>query len=199
MLEANIAEAVETLCDHRRDTSAAGAAIRRRGDMALPPFHRSLWLDRELTTVTDSALLARLARPYAAEPGQGGALDLNLNARRWPRVLQLGLPELSFWSDLCGKARVAAETALLADPNLIESLARAEQRALQIDLGRIGQLRARSRAEVAAEDDGELAFEERLAVAIRDGIRAPSVRVDTVGAVFVSASRPATDRVSGGA
>lgn len=199
VLEANIAEAVETLCDHRRDTSAAGAAIRRRGDMALPPFHRSLWLDRELTTVTDSALLARLARPYAAEPGQGGALDLNLNARRWPRVLQLGLPELSFWSDLCGKARVAAETALLADPNLIESLARAEQRALQIDLGRIGQLRARSRAEVAAEDDGELAFEERLAVAIRDGIRAPSVRVDTVGAVFVSASRPATDRVSGGA
>ena len=198
VLEADVAEAARTLCDHERDTSAAGAAIRRRGDMALPPFHRSLWLDRELAPVTDEALLARLARPYAVEPGRGGAVDLNLNARRWQRVLQLNLPELGFWSDLCGKARLAAETALRGDPDLIEGLTRAEQRALRVDLGRIGQLRARARAGADAEDDNELAFEERLAAALRDGIRAPNVRVDTVGAVFVSASRSATDRVSGG-
>jgi len=187
-----------TLSDHGRDTSAAGAAIRRRGDMALPPFHRSLWLDRALAPVTDAALLARLARPYAVEPVDGGAVDLNLNARRWPRVLQLGLPELGFWSDLCGKARLAAEAALRTDRDLIDSLAKAEQHALRVDLGRIGQLRARARAGADAEDDSDLAFEERLAGALRDGIRAPSVRVDTVGAVFVSASRAATDRVSGG-
>lgn len=198
VLEADVVAAAGTLCDHGHDTSAAGAAIRRRGDMALPPFHRSLWLDRELAPVTDEALLARLARPYSVEPDRSGAVDLNLNARRWQRVLQLQLPELSFWADLCGKARVAAETALRADPDLIESLSRAEQRALRVDLGRIGQLRARSRASHDVEDDGDLAFEERLAAALRDGIRAPSVRVDTVGAVFVSASRAATDRVSGG-
>jgi ATP-dependent helicase HepA len=196
VLEADIAGAARVLCDHGRDSSAGGAAIRRRGDMALPPFHRSLWLDRELASVTDAALLALLARPYSVEPDRNGAVDLNLNARRWQRVLQLNLPELGFWSDLCGKARLAAETALRADPDLIESLARAEQRALRVDLGRIGQLRARARA--GAEDDSDLAFEERLAAVLRDGIRAPSVRVDTVGAVFVSASRAATDRVSGG-
>ena len=198
VLEADVAEAAGTLCDHRRDTAAAGAAIRRRGDMALPPFHRSLWLDRELGPVTDEALRARLMRPYSVEPDRSGAVDLNLNARRWQRVLQLHLPELGFWADLCGKARVVAQTALRADPHLIESLARAEQRALQADLGRIGQLRARARAGVDAQDHSDLAFEERLATALRDGIRAPSVRVDTVGAVFVSASRAATDRVSGG-
>lgn len=196
VLEADIAGAAGILCDHGRDTSAAGAAIRRRGDMALPPFHRSLWLDRELAPVSDETLLARLTRPYSVAPDRSGAVDLNLNARRWQRVLQLRLPELSFWPDLCGKARLAAETTLRGDPDLISSLARAEQRALRVDLGRIGQLRARARA--GAEDDRDLAFEEQLAAALRNGIRAPSVRVDTVGAVFVSASRAVTDRVSGG-
>ena len=198
VLEADISGAAKVLFDHGRDTSAANAAIRRRGDMALPPFHRSLWLDRGLAPVTDEPLLARLTRPYSVELDRSGAVDLNLNARRWKRVIQLRLPELDFWSELSGKARVAAETALRADPDLTESLARAEQRALQVDLGRIGQLRARARADADAGDDSDLAFEERLAAALRDGIRAPSVRVDTVGAVFVSASRTATDRVSGG-
>ncbi len=197
VLEADVASAAKALRDHGRDTSAANAAIRRRGDMALPPFHCSLWLDRELRPVTEEALLARLTRSYSVKPDRSGAVDLNLNARRWKRVLQLRLPELDFWSELVSKARVAAETALRADPDLIERLARAAQRALQVDLGRIGQLRARARAGADARNDSDLAFEERLAAALRDGIRAPSVRVDTVGAIFVSASRAATDRVSG--
>ncbi len=195
VLEVDVAEAAKALCDYGRDTNAAGAAIRRRGDMALPPFHRSMWLDRELVAVTDEVLLKRLTRPYSVQPDRSGALDLNLNARRWQRVLQLQLPELSFWSDLCGKARIAAEAALRADRDLIESLATAEQRALRVDFGRLGQLRARARAD--AEDGCDLALEERLAGALRDGIRAPRVRVDTVGTVFVSASRPATDHLSG--
>lgn len=198
VFEAEIAGAARALSDHGLETSAAHAAIRRRGDMALPPFHRSLWLDRELVAVTDEVLLDRLMRPYSIEPDRSGAVDLNLNARRWQRVLQLQLPELGFWADLCGKARIAAEAALRADPDLIESLTRAEQRALRVDFRRLGQLRARVRAGADADDDSELAFEERLAGALRDGIRAPRVRVDTVGAVFVSASRAATDRVSGG-
>lgn len=198
VLEADITGATDVLCDYERDTSAANAAIRRRGDMALPPFYRSLWLNRELVPVTDRALIARLMRPYSVEPDRSGAVDLNLNEQRWKRILQLPIPELEFWSDLCNKARAAAETALRADPDLIESLARAEQRALQVDLGRIGQLRARARAGADARDDSDLAFEERLAAALRAGIRAPSVRGDTVGAVFVSANRVMTDRVSGG-
>lgn len=198
VLEADVAGATIVLCDDGRNTNAANAAIRRRGDMALPPFHRSLWLDRELAPITDEALLAQLTRPYSIEPDRRGAVDLNLNTQRWKRVLQLGLPELSFWSELSSKARVAAEIALRTDPDLIESLARAERRAHRVDLGRIGQLRARVRASAEVGDDSDLALEERLAAALRDGIRAPSVRVDTVGAVFLSASRTVTDRVSGG-
>lgn len=196
VIEANLAEAASVLREHGHDTDAAAAAIRRRGDMALPPFYRSLWLDRQLALVTDPTLLARLSRPYSVEPKRDGALDLNLNSRRWQSVLRLPLPEIGYWSELCGKARAAAETALFNDPDLIDSLAKAEQHALRVDRGRIEQLRARASAD--AGDSCDLIFEEQLAAALTNGICTPSVRVDTVGAVFVSANQMATNRVSGG-
>jgi ATP-dependent helicase HepA len=197
VLEVDIAEAANVLCDHGRDTAAANAAVRRRGDMALQPFHRTVWLDRELAPVTDEAMLNRLSRPYSVVPGRNGSIDFNLNAQRWKNVLKLRIPEIDHWSELIVKARVAAETTLLTNPDLINSLAKAEQRALQVDLGRIGQLRARARGCADARNDSDLAFEERLASALRNGICTPSVKVDTVGAIFVSANQAATDGVSG--
>src|SRR4051812_35645462 len=79
VLEADVAAADRILRQHGRSASAAGAAIRRRGDMALPPFYRSLWLDRELALVTDEAVLTLLTRRYRVEPDQNGAFDYNLN------------------------------------------------------------------------------------------------------------------------
>lgn len=198
VLEVDAAAADRVLAAHERDTSAARAAVRRRGDMALAPFYRSIWLDRGLAPVNDGALLARLGRPYSVEPDRSGAVDLNLNARRWQRLLQMQLPELAYWHELCRKARATAEEVLRADPELVASLSQAEQRATRIDHGRLGQLRARARAGATEAETAELAFEEHLAVAVRAGISAPRVRLDTIGAVFISASRSATDRIAGG-
>ena len=198
VLEADTAAAVGVLSTHKRNTSAARAATRRRGDMALAPFYRTIWLDRELAPVRDKELVARLNRPYSIKPDRSGAVDLNLNVRRWPRLLQLQLPELAYWGELCSKARATAENVLRADSELIASLGRAEQRAAQIDHGHLGQLRARARFGATEVEGAELAFEEQFAAALRAGINAPRVRLDTIGAVFISASRSATDRISGG-
>ena len=198
ILEADIGAAAEILTNHGRASSAARSAVRRRGDMLLAPFYKTIWLDRELALVRDEVLLSRLERSYAVEPDRCGAVDLNLNARRWQRLLQLQLPEMAYWSELCGKARDAAETALRTSPDLVATLAQAEQRAASIDHGRLGQWRARAQFAVGAKDDGELAFEEQLAAALRNGIRDPRTRLDTIGAIFISGSRSATDRVSGG-
>lgn len=197
ILEADVSQAVRVLADHDRDTSAARAAVHRRGDMALTPAHRSIWLDRELATVDDAVLLCRLGRAYSVEPDVDGAVDINLNAQRWRRLMKLQLPEITYWSELCGKARDAAEAALRTDSDLIVALAQAEQRAARVDHGRLGQLRARVRSAIVSEGEEELTFEEELAAALRSGIRAPRVRVDTIGAVFLSGSRSATDQVSG--
>lgn len=198
VLEADVATAEEVLKAYERDTSAAHAAVRRRGDMALAPFYRSVWLDRELAAVRDEDLVERLGRHYNVEPDRSGAVDLNLNAKRWQRLLQLQLPELAYWGELCGKARLTAEDVLRADPALVASLGHAEQRAARIDHGRLGQLRARARSGATEAERAELAFEEQLAAALRAGISAPRVRLDTIGAVFISASRSATERISGG-
>ncbi|NYT32076.1 protein DpdE [Rhizobium sp. WYCCWR 11128] len=198
VLEADGTAAACVLADHGRDTGAARAAIRRRSDMALPPFYRSIWLDRELAPVKDEALLARLGHPYNVEPDRSGAVDLNLTARRWQRLLQMKLPELAYWGELCGKARAMAEEVLRVNSEVVTSLGESEQRAARVDRGRLGQLRARARAGATEAESAEFAFEEQLAAAVRAGINAPRVQLDTIGAVFISASRTATDRISGG-
>ena len=198
ILEADIAAATDVLAAYDRNTSAARAAVRRGGDMALAPFYRSIWLDRELAPVHNEALIARLARPYSVEPDRSGAVDLNLNSRRWPRLLQLQLPELAYWGELCGAARTAAEDAVRADPDLIASLREAEKRAARVDHGRLGQLRVRARTGSSEGESAELAFEEQLSAALRVGLNSPRVRLDTIGVVFISASRSATDRITGG-
>lgn len=198
VLESDLAKAAGVLADHDRGRSAAHAAVRRRGDMALAPFYQTIWLDRELMLVRDEALLVCLGRDYAVRPDGSGAVDLNLNAQRWKRLRQLQVPELDYWAELCDKARTVAESALRTDLLVIATLEEAGQRAAQVDRGRIGQLRARAQLGVAAADRVELAFEEQLAAALRDGIRVPHVRLDTIGAIFVSGSRSVTDRISGG-
>jgi ATP-dependent helicase HepA len=198
LLEADVARAVDVLGEFRKNTNAAIAAIGRRGEMGLPPFYRSVWLDRELTIVSDSAVLALLRRPYRVESDHSSALDVNLNIERWEKLAQLKLPELAHWSEFCFKARAVAEEVLRADPEFISSLAGAKRRTLRVDQGRLSQLRARSRINLSPGAGEELVFEERLAAAIQKGISAPTVRVDTIGAIFVSASRHATQHLAGG-
>jgi len=198
VLEADVAAAAGVLEDYDCDTSAAHAAIRRRGDMALAPFYCSIWLDRELALVRDEALLFRLSRPYSVEPDRSGVVDLNLNAQRLQRLRKLELPELDHWAEICGRAREAAESALRTAPDLVASLAQAELRAAKVDHGRLAQLRARTHSGEDAGKSRELIFEELLAGALRGGIRVPRVSLDMIGAIFISGSRSATDQVSGG-
>lgn len=198
IVEADVSKTLEIARAQGRGNSAASSAVRRRGDMALPAFYRTIWLDRELKPVVDETRLALLARSFSNEPGRNGALDVNLNTQRWQHLLKLPLPEVSHWSELCGKARFAADAHLRGHPDFIDGLARAEKSALKVDLGRIGQLRARAGVTADEGDYSELALEEQLAAALRSGIRSPRIRVDTVGVVFVSANRAATDRVLGG-
>lgn len=191
VIEADVSEAIALLSEYKRGQSGAVAAIRRRGDMALRPMSYTLWLDRQLNRITDTTLIEKLERPFEAEKD----FDIDQAERRNLEVL--GVPELAHWFEICTKARNSAEAALRADRDFAERIANAERRAMGVDHGRLGQLLARARSSGDCNEAIELDFEERLAAALQDGIRAPSVRVDTVGAVFVSANRDATDSVMG--
>ena len=169
--------------------------------MSLPPFFKTVWLNSELLPVDDPDRLKALEQPYAPDGRGAVARDLNLNAQRWRRLSRLDIPELENWPALCAEARKRAEAILQAREDLAERLARADRRAAEIDHGRLGQLRARARAEAASSGDpvADLQLEESLSAALRSGIRAPRIRVDSIGAVFMSGDRAATDAVDGGA
>ena len=201
VVEADVAAAASELVARGVGGGASTAAARRRADMSLPPFFKTVWLNSELLPVDDPDRLEALERPYAPDGGGAVARDLNLNAQRWRRLSRLDIPELENWPALCAEARKRAEAILHAREDLAERLARADRRAAEVEHGRLGQLRARARAEAASSGDpvADLQLEEALSTALRSGIRAPRIRVDSIGAVFVSGDRAATDAVDGGA
>jgi ATP-dependent helicase HepA len=201
VVEADIAAAVSVLKARGVGGGASTAAARRRADMALPPFFKTVWLNTELLPICDQDKLDALERPYTPDGVGAAAHDLNLNAQRWRRLSRLDIPELENWPALCAEARKRAEAILQARYDLTERLERADRRAAQVEHGRLGQLRARARVEASSAGDpvADLQLEEALSAALRSGIRSPRIRVDSIGAVFVSGDRGATDAVNGGA
>ena len=192
IVEADTAAARELLRGADQLTDAAAAAMVRRGDMALPPFVQTMWLDRELEAVEDAAMLARLELAYRPEAtGQAGR-DFNLNPSRWHQAERLGIPELAHWSDLCRKARKRSEDLLRGLPSFSNTLDLASRRASDVDFGRLAQLRARAERGEDAADWRECELERVLSDALICGIRAPSVRLDAILAYFVTGDGAAT-------
>ena len=199
IVEADAASALEVLRSHGF-SNAAIAAIRRRADMALPPFFETVWLSQDLQAVEDPDRLQLLGRAYSPDGTADGGRDVNLNAQRWRRLERLDLPLLESWSPLCLKARATAEDALRSRTGFSDTVTQAERRAGEVEHGRLGQLRARARdAGPEAAATVELRLEEALSTALRAGVRAPHVRVDSVGAVFLSGDRRATETLAGDA
>lgn len=180
------------------DNAAARAALRRRGDLALQPKFSTMWLNTSLEVVSDPALRTLLEQPYQPDFRDGQRYrDTNINSRRWPRLNRLGIDALGHWAALCAKARSTAEQELRRDEAFVASIADAARRAAQVDYGRLTQLEARAAQEKLA-NDAPLAFERFIAAALQQGILVPQVRLDTIGAVFLTGSAAATERMMGG-
>lgn len=196
VLEGDVAPAIEVLREFEKDSRTAVAAIRRRSDMALPPFYRSLFFSSDLELVTDPKILELLDRPYNTRPDKRGAFDLTLDPQRWQRVSQFDLPVLDHWPQLCRKIRDIAEKTVRSDAGLVADLAEAQLRSHEVDRGRLGQLRARAHIS-ENENDNELTLEERLSSALQEGIHSPYLGLDTIGAIFMTPSRSSISRISG--
>jgi hypothetical protein len=125
--------------------------------------------------------------PYNQEQRTGGGKDTNLRLDRWTKVD--ALVPVGDWGGLCARAREAAESLLRNDAGFLDRCLRHErhltERALAVDdalRSRIARLvgLAREAEERAAE------FERGLAESLALGVKAPSVRVDSAGAIFLS-------------
>lgn len=192
IITADVEAANAVLIEAGRAGSASCSALRRRGDMSLPPSQQTIWLDRELELVTDPTLLGYLNlayRPFAAD--QGGR-DFNLNSNRWRNLARLDIPEQSNWSGLCAVARQKSEAYLRALPIFVLSLEEAVERAAEIDFGRLGQLRARAERTNSSIDQAEWEIESLLSEQLRAGMNDPHVQLDAIRACFITGDLAAT-------
>ena len=187
LVEADIDSALSILDLAGALTDPAMSSLSRRGDMALPPFFHTVWLDAEGQPVDDGERLALLDQPYRVDASDQGGRDFNLNPRRWSVLKAMQVQQLDRWADLCGHARVSAETVLRALPTLNEGLEAAARRAETMDAGRLGLLQAR--AERPGDRDGsdkhDLHLERALSEQLVAGIRTPRVTLDAVCACFL--------------
>jgi ATP-dependent helicase HepA len=194
-----IAEANQSpLCQLLDDWPEASlTALRRRADMAFPPIVGQLWLDSELERVTAPDQLAILNEPYRDDPVGGKphlGRDINLSSDRWPKVNEVY--DITVWRELCYAAREKAIVVLREQSKMPDAIRVSVAKAKAHATERIEQFEsrlARINGDGAITIHRELKFEHAFATALQTAICHASVRVDSMGAVFLSATNPFGD------
>jgi ATP-dependent helicase HepA len=182
----DIAKAVSEIGDF---ADPVRKAIGRRGDMALAPFYRTIWIDEELSAVTNPEILKALDAPYLRAPNDKGNQDWNINSERWPGVNALDMSAVRAWREWVPKARDTAKQ-LLRDETDLEKLCRdATERFRKLSERRFAQLQVRIQHAdpyAAKEASALLTREKLIAKALYAAIREPRISLGTALAVFVS-------------
>jgi len=162
----------------------------RRTDAIMTPMFTTIWLDSNLDRVIDASLLTLLKAPFRKHDSQNGT-DFNLNPDRWKQAA--ACIDLSLWADLCFSAREKAEFVLREQSRLPEWMGQCEQVArhrashlFQQYLSRISM--ANESQSVSLQDD--LKFERAFINAQSLAFRQPVLKVDSLGAIFMSPIMP---------
>jgi hypothetical protein len=151
-----------------------------------------IWVDSDFEKLEDKKRLALLGQPFDKRQ-ISGIKDFNLNKDRWKSVSTVY--DMAFWKDRCFAAHKKSETLLREQSSLPmwsqQCMTQAERNASQV------HQQYRSRIAMATGDiktslEFELAFEVDFLEAQLEAFRNPEVRIDSVGAVFLSNRIPFT-------
>ena len=193
VVQADATRVAEAIANSRE---IARTAIRRILDSFLSPFPKSIWLDSELKLISDPDRLRILSVGYDRHrgwPGNPSAKDFNLNNERWRIVRQWWDPD--HWRTLCRRAREAAEQHLRSASQLqehCEESARAYQYAVQSRCEILESRRSLASGLAVDRLTKDIENERELAKAMVVALLNPSVRVDSIGAIFLSNQNPFT-------
>jgi ATP-dependent helicase HepA len=186
LIEADLARAHVVASEFATPTQV----LRRRADDGFPVSYRTMWLDADLMQIVDPATVSLLEMPYAPRERDDGGIDTNIRLERWDAVDALiRIPD---WSDFTARARRTAEQLLRDDADFQrqcqERAASLRERTASVDAA----LRSRVARLTGAAEQAEAhaaEFESRLGAAISDGMAVPSIRVASVGAVYLAGER----------
>ncbi len=180
---------LKALCERYGD--ASWNAVVRRTQTIMQPRFTTMWLDSDLERVSSKHDCARLLAPAFSKGRSVFKEDFNLNRNRWDAVAKLY--DMSLWRDRCIAARETSERLLRKQSGLpklssdcVEKVERQGNKIQQQFRSRL----AMANGEAKSSLEKDLQFEEELLTAQVEAFMNPDLRVDSVGAIFLSNRMP---------
>ena len=160
---------------------AAVDAMRRRATALLPPCTAILYLDSNLSEVTDSATIATLQGTYRTQVHDGRARDYNMADR--PLALDMVVDSVQL-AKICRAARDNGAELVRARPEFIRSIEEAVRLANELAERRRRRVELRRLLGLKEPDSGE----SKLDLRVQQAVECPEVRLDSIG-IFMLASQ----------
>jgi ATP-dependent helicase HepA len=177
----------------QRTSGANSNALIRRTQAIMIPRFATIWLDSNLERVMPSDDRYLFLKP--AFDKQAKDRDFNLNRERWKEAAKLF--DMSLWRDRCLAARRESEAILREHSKLPawtkDCVAEARERADQVTQQYRSRL-AMAKGEISTSLVADLQFEEAFRDAQIESFENPELRVDSVGALFLSRQVPFTEQ-----
>ncbi len=187
---------LEALC--QRHAGASWNAVVRRCETIMPPRFTSMFLDAELDRVLPGDERQKWIQQKYSKQQTAVGVDFNLNRERWDTVAELY--DMSFWRDRCAAARATSERLLRDESALPKWSEQCIQKATGLGQQIQQQLRSRlaiTRGTAKSSLEHDLQFEIEMLEAQVESFKNPDVRVDSVGAIFVSSRMPFAESAEG--
>ena len=192
LIETYLADAFKILdASFLANTKTAQSALVRRGDALFAPSLTRVWIDEDGEESDKAFVQTYLECPYVREEvaQKEGYFDKNLNVGRLSQ-LEEALPNYFIgWRERCTHMLQRARTILVQSNEFREKQQEAIERARIQDEIRYAQLDTRINILHGMESETEhkqLLIEKNLNESLYEGINNPSIKLDVVGAVFLS-------------
>jgi ATP-dependent helicase HepA len=180
---------LKALCE--RYPGASWNAVLRRTQTIMQPRFTMMWLDSDLERVTGKDDRVKIMMPPFSKDRSGFKVDFNLNRNRWDAVAELY--DLSLWRERCIAARQTSERLLRKESGLpkwcSDCVEKAEKQGNRIQQQFRSRL-AMANGEAKSSLEKDLQFEKELLHVQVEAFMNPDLRVDSIGAIFVSNRMP---------
>ena len=192
IVETDTSETRKLICkEYQVSDESIQDSIQRKGDVFYRPFIQTIWLDENLELVNVEDKLRILQEPYNSKLSIDHSRDYNINQDRW--ALLEDMYDSNSWRETCIAAKKSALKHLYEQANLITLTKTSAKIAREKTFIILDQLKSRiisyKNADISSEKQ-QLAFEKSFSDALISGILNPSIRIDSVGAVFLSNNIP---------
>ncbi|BAY20327.1 helicase domain-containing protein [Calothrix sp. NIES-2100] len=187
---------IETNLTNNTETTPKSKIFQRRVDGLFPPIVESVFIDarsQPMSAVADETLLNILQRPYKGK----GAKSRDYNIAKGRLSILDDFIESSNWQEFCYQAHRQSLELLSQRPEFITLCENRATLAEKELAKRLDQLRLRLNRHLNQEQisdpvlEQELNNETKLNQVIIEGIRHPTIRLDSVGFIIVSGRHPA--------